>query len=483
MARTRQGRQLAGMYAAFRDDIYKLCSALNFEPTWQQRLVLDAVMRAANKTGPKRIAVKSGQGPGKTTISAVTSLWRCFRHVDALTVLTAPTMEQCKENFLKECRRLHGEADPLLQQLFEVTKTRVIFARRPDWGVKLKASTKPENAQGKHNENMSIIVDEASGVDREILEQYEGTLTNEDALMLLIGNPNTRDCGFFDCFNSLRHRWHCITLNAEESPIVSKENIEYIAEKYGRDSDVYRVRILGEFPLMDPNCVMSSEDLEACTRNDRIRCALVPTRRGDKFEIAKQFGLDFARYGDDENVAYRRSGLALVEELVLRKTDPSILVAGTFRAQKRAHWTDSDTVFVADAGGMGQGTMHLFYGAKKRVVEFHNNGRARDSKTYDNKITEAFFQMAAHAKARRLYIPTDPRLIQQLSNRQYHMTKDGKIIIETKDDYKKRGFPSPDRADAAVMAYYDQVVVDGQTASRHQGSARQIGDFGLRGRM
>lgn len=480
MARSKQGKLLSSLYDGFADDIYKFCQVFRFEPTFQQREVFDAVMDAAYGRGPKRIAVKSGQGPGKTTAAAIVGLWRCIRNHGALTVLTAPTMEQCKENFLKECRRLHGEADPIIQRLFEVTKTRVIFAGMHDWGIKLKASTKPENAQGKHDDFLSIIIDEMSGVDRAVIEQYEGTMTNEDALLLGLGNPNTRDCAFFDCFTSQRSKWKCITLNAEESPIVSKENIEYIAQKYGRDSDVYRVRVLGEFPLMDPNCVMSIEDLEACTKNDMLACALIATKRGSVYEVAKQFGLDFARFGDDENVSYRRSGLAIVEALIMRKTDPSMLIAGAFRQQHAAHWTDAQTVYVPDAGGMGQGAMNLFYSSRKNVYEFSNNARPRDTKQYDNKITEAYFRLQSLVKAHRCYLPNDPLLLQQLSTRQYFITKDSLMEIETKDDYKKRGFPSPDRAEACVQTFYDLVEIEGRSVGRHGAAQQVLGNFGMR---
>lgn len=478
---TKQGRKLSTLYSGLDEDIYKFCSAFKFEPTFQQRQILDAVQRAVNNQGPRRIGAKSGQGTGKTTAAAITALWRCIRNVDALTILTAPTMEQCKENFLKECRRLHDMADPILQKLFDVTKTRVIFGGRPDWGVKLKASTKPENAQGKHDEFLTVIMDEWSGISREIVEQYEGTLTNKDALLLGMGNPNSRDCAMFDCFTRFRDKWFCVTLNAEESPIVSQENVRYIGEKYGFNSDVYRVRVLGEFPLMDPNCIMSIEDLEACTKNDRLKCALVATKRGGIWVVAKQFGLDFARYGDDENVTYRRSGLALVEEAIYRKTDPSVLVAKAFAMQKAAMWTDADTHYVPDATGIGQGTMHLFYAAKKpNIFEYYANGRAQDSRQYENRATEAWFGMASNAKARVLYLPNDHVLLQQLTSRQYYLTKDGKIEVESKDEYKKRGFESPDRADAAVQSFYDMSVGESQSAGRAAASTlRQMGGIGL----
>jgi ribosomal protein L35 len=58
-----------------------------------------------------------------------------------------------------------------------------------------------------------------------------------------------------------------LTFNAEESPewIVNPQRNKDLEDLYGRDSDVYRIRVLGEFPHSDPNCVFSSEDLEKCT--------------------------------------------------------------------------------------------------------------------------------------------------------------------------------------------------------------------------
>jgi hypothetical protein len=106
-----------------------------------------------------------------------------------------------------------------------------------------------------------------------------------------IGNPNLRDCAFFDCFNKDRELWHTFTMNAEDSEIVSKENIERIAEEFGRDSDVFRVRVLGEFPEQDPNTVMNPDDLEACSNTDALKFS----QTGNQ----KQFGLDLARFGSE----------------------------------------------------------------------------------------------------------------------------------------------------------------------------------------
>lgn len=462
----RLARQLEDLYTAIRSDIFEFCRWMNFAPTWQQAQLLRIVQR--EKHGPpegrkKRVAVKSGQGPGKTTVSVIIGIWCALQVRDGLTVVTAPSMRQCKDVWLAEARRLMAEADPILQRLIVVTKSRVIIGGRRDWGCWTVTASKEVNAQGYHHPNLTFIVEEASGVDRPFIEQIKGTLSNPNALHLMIGNPNTRDCAFFDCFNLQRDAWHTLTFNAEDTArdyplIVSPERNRALELEYGRESDVYKVRVLGEFPSMDPNCVMSSEDLEACSKLSMHKLALERAADG---RLVRKFGMDFARFGGDENTVYRRLGNAIVEGRTWARTDPNAAVDAAFRMQYDAHWGDEDCEYIVDAGGMGQGLMRRFYQAGKRVLEFHNNGTPMDPRMYANKITEAYFTFAKRARARAFYIPPDPRLIQQLSTRQYFVDKHGRLVLETKDDYVKRGFDSPDRADGLVLAAYDAQALQG----------------------
>lgn len=466
--RSQFARSFGPVYEAVRSDIFKFAALLNFKITWQQAEVLALVQQRH-----KRIAVKSGMGLGKTSVSVIVALWRTLQFADTLTIVTAPTMRQCKGVWLTECRRVLERADPVLRKFIECTKSSVVVAGRPDWGIRLITATKEENAQGLHQNNLTVIMEEASGIKREIVGSFEGTVTNENALLMQIGNPNTRDCAFFDAFNRDRHRWATLTLNTEDAaqivverdgrlePMVSPENIQYLADKHGRDSDYYRIRVLGEFPQSDPNCVMSSEDVDACTRTSLVDCA--------KAAPARQIGIDFARFGADESVVMRRKGNAVVEWAHFAKTEPADVARYAFKLQSEADWRDRDCWYVPDAGGMGQGVMHVFREARKQVHEFHSNGRPA-KKDYDNKITEAWFGLADLVKRRKAHLPNDPRLVQQLSTRQYHVTKQGKLALESKDDYKRRSTDeegaSPDRADAAVMAFYERVQAAGNFTER-----------------
>jgi len=448
-----KSRILGDFYKAVRSDINKLCLAFNFKPTWQQQELLDAVMSAKKGNGSNWIACKSGQGPGKTTVSVIVAIWCCLQALDAMTIVTAPTMRQCREVWLAEARRLLEKSDPVLQSLIKVTATKITIAGRPEWGVKTVTATREENAQGYHDPNLTVIVEEASGVPREIITQFKGTLSNPKSMLLQIGNPNTRDCDFFDCFHNTRGRWSLLTFNAEDTArdypfIVSPQRNIDLENEYGRDSDVYRVRVLGEFPRSDPNCIFSTDDL--------VRCA-EPGLRVLKAKVSpdRVLGLDFARFGGDENTVFRRQGHSIVEWWKQSRVDPSEGVARAFSMQTAANWSNDSCLYVADAGGIGQGVMQRLYDADKSVKEFHNGGTAMDSDYYANAITEGWFLMSKMVKAGNCYIPGDNDLRHQLSTRQYTTNSKGQLILESKDIYMRRGNESPDRADGCVLAFFN----------------------------
>lgn len=471
MRQSRRAREFGDFYATVSSDIYAFARACKFDPTHQQIQLFDAIMRAVNGTGSRKIAVKSGQGPGKTTASGLVGLWLQIRDPYTKLIVTAPTMRQCKDVWLAEARQTIRMADPVLSQIYTFTGTGIgILGHKPsEWGTLLLTASRPENLQGQHRKNMHVIAEEASGIQRSFIEQFKGTLSNPNAIFLQIGNPNTRDCNFFDCFNSQRKKWVTFTWNAEETPAsewFDPQRNKDLEEEFGRDSDVYRIRVLGEFPHADPNCVMSSEDIEKVMEKKRM---LLAAKLGNG---RKQIGLDFARYGGDENVVIRRSGNAVVEYWWRSRIDPNRAVDLAFKMQAHAGWSNHETKYVADAGGMGQGVMDRFYQANKTVHEFHSN-HAASLMDYDNAITQGWFGLAKLVRTGHCYLPLDNQLLHQLSSRQYFTTKKGRLVLESKDDYMKRGHDSPDRADGTVMAFWDNVEIP--TKVIRAGSSKRVG--------
>lgn len=447
------------------DDIYAYCHYLNFKPTWQQKQLLDAMQERRTN-----IAVRSGQGPGKSACDAVCVTWWSLVNPYSLAVVTAPTMRQCKNVWLSQAQSLVMNGDKRLRSIYSFTGTGygILGAAKDSWGCYLATANRPEAFQGIHREKLLMLCEESSGIARPIIDTIKGTLSNQKGTYcwLQIGNPNTRDCAFFDCFHSLADApWYCLHWNGEETPEsawFSKRRNEELAEEFGRDSDVYRVRVLGEFPATDSSCLINEGDLAKCyTPEARARAMAIPDNK-------KQFGIDLARFGGDENVIVARQGRMMLTMECYSHTDPNQAIDRAVMLQDMYTWPTKDTMYVVDTSGMGEVAVGNLGGQRRmgrRVHEFYSQNCANDSQKYANKITEAWCLFAKKIKAGEIYLgdKRDRKLTLQLTTRRYIVDKDGRIKIESKDEYKKRNADtndgdlgkSPDRADAVIMAFYD----------------------------
>lgn len=448
--------------SAAQADIHKLCRVLRFVPTEQQGGLLDEVQRQTR--GPreyrkKGIACKSGQGPGKTAVSTIVAIWRTLQAVMEQTIVTAPTMRQVRDVWMSELSRTVGRADPDFQKLIDISSVKATFLGLKKWGIFTATSTRPENIQGYHSAGMTILVDEASGIARPIWQTIKGTTTGPNNLIFAIGNPNDRDTEFFDMFGKDIANYATFTWSAEDSPNVSKKHIAEMEQEYGRESDVFRVRVLGEFPRENPNAVIRYEDLLWCCErvafNEAYRWLPITDETNDV--AVRQFGIDLARFGSDESVVVCRYNGAVVGMKTYVKREPAEVIREAFAWQRALGWGDEQTNYCVDAGGMGQGVMHLFYEEGKNVFEFHSQGRPFDSFAFHDAITEAYFALRQLTRSRKIHLKRDPTMFNQLVSRQYRYT-DGKFRLESKDEFLKRvgteEYSSPDRADAIAMAYY-----------------------------
>jgi phage terminase large subunit len=480
-------RKFEPVYERWRSDIRVFArEAMNFDYTWQQEELLDIIQLESwlpVEKRKKRVAVRSGQGPGKTSISVIVALWRCIRYEDALCIVTSPSMRQCKQ-WVDECARLLKDAHPVMRKMCKTYGTKVEINGSKMWGIRTATATRPENLQGIHEKRLTFIADEASGVAPGIIETIKGTLSNPDALFMMIGNPNTSSCAFYDCFTSHADQWHRLCFNAEDTArdyphIVSPERNKQLEWEYGRDSDQYRIRVLGEFPHEDPNNVMGLRDLTICTKTSLLGCASIK----DMMTVNCAIGIDYARFGGDESVIAQRHGLAITKFETFVKTEPISVTDRAFAMQRDAAWSDKDAWFVPDAGGMGQGVMHSFHEGGKNVLEFHTQMRAYDSAMFADAYSEAWWMLRNLVREHIVRLPNDARLLKQLSTRQYYTDRKGKLKVETKDEWRKRMevSESPDRADAIVMAFYPYLGDTGSSVHA-SGSDHIVGTMARRSR-
>jgi phage terminase large subunit len=101
-----------------------------------------------------------------------------------------------------------------------------------------------------------------------------------------------------------------------------------------------------------------------------------------------------------------------------------------------------------------------------------NNGSSSLDEYCANLVTEMWQSIRTDLEANLtnfingqpgvMELPDDEELISQLSTRKWRMTSKGKMILESKDDMKKRGLKSPDRADAFVLTFGEYLVDPGE---------------------
>ncbi len=413
-------------------------------PTFQQEEVLRAIAKYP------RVAVKAGHGVGKSALLSWTILWYLTTRPMSRVPITAPTMRQLKDILWSELN-LWLNRSPFLRELMDFTETRLAVKGpnyRKTWFATPVSARKPENLQGFHNKNILFAGDEASGLPDENFEVIEGALTTANSKMLLIGNPTQPSGYFFDAFNKNRDEFHCITLNSLDSPLVTKEYADGMARRYGKDSNIYRVRVLGEFPLLGlGNNVIPSPWVEKAIMND------VKITEG-----RRRFGIDVARYGDDETVVVIKKGFT-IEEIVRYQNQDEVETANKVMQLIFMHQPDE---VVIETGGIGAGVFDILNHKHLPTKLLQFSPQAVSTSTlFLNAITEAwwnlrtYFQPNTESGFPLMSMPPTDEAVAQISSRRYIIMENGRIRLEDKSAHKKREGCSPDIGDALAIAFYD----------------------------
>ena len=432
--------------------VKEVCGA---DPELEQIEILNSVCNN------KMTAVKSGHGIGKTTTLAWIVLWFMFTRPYPKIPCTAPTMHQLRDILWAEISKWLYNSE-VLQELFEWTVERLVLKEESEkWFAVARTATKPDAMQGFHADSLLFVVDEASGVNDVIFEPILGALTGEETRFIMVGNP-TKTVGFFyDAFTKNRAMFNCLTLNAENSRRVSRDFIELIISLYGKNSDPYRVRVAGEFPKSQPDTFIPLSMIERATVSSE--------------EIAKDFekrphaihlGVDVARFGDDESTVWATfetgGKYSSKKELILYKND-TVELAGHVKnvIRKYNSMFKSLTINVnVDETGVGAGVVDILEndhsGLDYKVIPqtFGGLGGTLNEEPikYSNNTGLLWGNTRRLLRSDNLRIEDDSVLVSQLTSRKYRVNEDGEIQLEKKQDMKKRGVGSPDRADALVLS-------------------------------
>lgn len=412
---------------------------LGIEPDKWQREFMMAVAG-----GRRRISIRSGHGVGKSTAVSWLMLWFLLTRNPCKVVVTAPTAPQLFDALFAELKRWVKELPEPIKELLEVKQERIEFKASPESAfisARTSRAEQPEALAGIHSENVLLVADEASGVPEQVFEAASGSMSGHSACTILIGNPVRGSGYFYDTHHKLSSEWFTMRVSCEESPRVSKEFVREIAMRYGEESNVYRVRVLGEFPKADDDTVIPYELIEAATSRD-------VSANPDAHEV---WGLDVARFGTDSSCLVKRKSNVILDIRTWRNMDLMTLT-GAVVAEYNAADTKPLEILV-DSIGLGAGVVDRLRELRLPARGINVAESPALGNTYANLRAELWYKAKAWLEKRDCKIPNHERLIGELAAIRYGFMSNGKLKIESKDEMRRRGLPSPDVADAMVLTF------------------------------
>ena len=452
--------------AYYDDPVRFVREMLGAEPYEYQREFLEALAQ-----GERKMSVKSGHGTGKSTTASWAMLWFLLLRYPVKVVVTAPTSSQLFDAMFAELKRWINELPKELQELLNVKSDRVELLRAPAEAFiscRTARAETPEALAGVHSDNVLLIVDEASGVPEQVFEAAAGSMSGHNATTLMLSNPTRSSGTFFESHNRMANSWWTRTWSCEDSPLVSDEFVEEMRLRYGEESNAFRVRVLGQFPLSDDNTIIPFHLVEAAQHRDIVVA--------DETDVV--WGLDVARFGSDATALCKRQGPVVTELRSWRGLDLMQTTGRVVAEYEALPPSKRPTEILVDSIGVGSGVVDRLRELDLPVRGINVAESPSMGDTYMNLRSELWFKCKAWLEDRSCKLPKDDQLQAELTAIRYSFTSSGKMKAESKDEMRRRGVGSPDLADALCLTMAsDAATAQSGTFKSFRGELRR----GMRG--
>lgn len=459
---------------------YNAAAGSQYFLTAQQREGLEAVGRLVRQKeeGKSRellgVSIMSGKGTGKDACAAWAILWfmTCFSYPKIPCV--SVSADQLNKVLWSEISKwlMHS---PLKGQ-FRLQNDKLFAVGIPDeargkrWMAFPKAANPKDSREeqveglaGIHERHLLQVCDEASGVLSPVFEALEGNMTGEVNLMLLIFNP-VRARGYaVESQYENADRWVTLQWSAEQSELVDRAMLESLERKFGRESNTYRIRVLGLPPLVDDQTLVPWDWIE-----DAVGRELLPRAEDPLIK-----GVDCGAGGDSSVIATRKG--ALVYPFKRMKSPDSTALANWIGTDIDAERPD---IVRIDTLGIGWAVEGMVREKKGAIVEAADVRRqADDPERFENKRAEMYWRLREAFERGAIAIPDDEELKNQLGATRCEYGPKGRIKILDKRKIKHAIGHSPDEADALALCYFHaDHMASLKTARRGKPRPRDKGD-------
>lgn len=439
------------------DHILGIESLFDISLTDQQKLLVNS---CNNQTA--RVAVSSCTGSGKTAVLSMLTLLYLMVLPDCRILITAPSSNHLERVFRSEIDKWYKRMPQQIRNMYDMTQRKIEYnsGKYVHFASLVTASVENvENLAGGHSESYVILADEASGISEEAFDILLGTLsTGKGGRFIQVSNPQRSSGRFYEIFQRDLGSWVKIFFSAFDSPNVNSQWIQEMEDVYGADSDIYRMRVLGQFPRVGVSQFISADDVERALKNK------LDLRAYNNFP--RLMGVDVARFGDDITCLVIRQGPKLLDMKTYRGLD-TMEVASRVSEFQAIH--KASRIFI-DSIGVGAGTADRLRDLKLPVKDVVVSNKSSDPNTYSNLRAQLWGKMrewlsSGGADLSIEAYDKDSPLASQLVSMEYGYNNKMQIQLMSKKDLKRMGHASPDCADALSFTFAD-AVFDSKPRSR-----------------
>lgn len=449
----------------YRDPARFCCECFNYELADYQAETLTRL------NDGRRASVRGPHGLGKTALAAGALLWFALTREanrDDWKIPTTASAWRQLTHFLwpeirKWARRLDWQAVGWRNHLDEGTELLALNLKLTHGEAFALASDNAELIEGAHAAQLLYIFDESKAIPDATWDSAEGAFSTGDCYWLAISTPGEPQGRFFDIHNRRPgyEDWWTRHVTLTEAVAAGRISAEWAAQRqaqWGEGSAVYQNRVLGEFATSQTAGIIPLVWVERA--NDNWQAWV---EAGKPKRTFSGIGVDVGggTGGDKIALALCYDGVKISE---LRSeafaVDPSITTMEIVGRVSGILDKERGGVAVVDVIGLGAGVQHRLVELGMPSLAFN----AAAATGFTDKSGELGFEnwraagwwmlreLLDPSSGVEVCLPPDDDLTGDLTAPHVkRITSSSKILVESKEEIRKRIGRSTDLADAVIQ--------------------------------
>jgi hypothetical protein len=439
----------------------------------------------------KRVTFRGPRGAGKSTVGAAAVLWFLSSFEECKVPTTASAWRQLIAFLWPEIHKWAKRAawwkvGLIVRPGKELLAQSIQINGDPNRSAFAMASSDSDKIEGAHSDAVLMVFDESKAIPDSIWDSAEGALgTGKEAYAFALSTPGDNVGRFYD-IQTKRDKfphWKCVSVTLEQcvkAGRILQSWADMMKTQWGAESVMYKRQVLGQFAEDTGDTLISLSMIERAVERWHALNMRVDELVDDGMEMGEaedlvwgelsHIGCDPARFGAD------RTGWALrfgqnVRSVSRTEKEDTMETAGRLVQFMR----NNTAVANIDVNGLGAGVYD-------RIRELWTLKELR--KPHDIKLPAAPINTANATKNRdrtkqlvfnrlrdylwwnirelleddAIALPPDDELLRDLVSPKWTTTSSGKVVIESKDEIRKRLGRSTDVGDATVMALSPDVL-------------------------